>query len=508
MSLAVVTGLTPGVPATAAPRVPPAPRAPRQVWVWTNTSLAVPDSPGPHRQWVQHPRVLVAPAHPGVQQPDGSSGAGGECAGGEGEGGGGEGGGGDGGGGAGGGGEGGRGEECAAPPSDDADERRGRLRVPAVSLAPFMADEGVVVADAPTAAQAAAARAIHDGYTAHGFVHVTGFGARVGPATLLSPPLVQPRPISPDLARSPPPSQASPPSSPRAPSRPPAGCSHCPRRFASALDLVGSALNLIRSALDVVGPPLDLLVSPRGVLLSISSYLQVKLRELARFASGSTMGYAPLASETTNFSRPPDRKEAFGVRSPRAHDNDFRGTPVGFEAAALELWGVIEQAAQRYALALGTPACGSITRPADRRRRERPDEMVSASHAFGLRLGEQRSRSAWSRTTSNARCGASTCARAASTTTPASRPPRRGRRRTRTRTRTRAAPCASASTATLAPSHFCCSRATRAETACRRAHRRPRPSTLAWPCARGPEAVPDFVAGARAAGDRRRQRGR
>ena len=77
----------------------------------------------------------------------------------------------------------------------------------------------------------------------------------------------------------------------------------------------------------------------------------VKRSSLSRISLKNT-GYAPFAFEHLNRARPADLKEAFNVREPRVHDNDFSGTPAGFEPVAQELWSVIETAARRYALAL------------------------------------------------------------------------------------------------------------------------------------------------------------
>ena len=59
----------------------------------------------------------------------------------------------------------------------------------------------------------------------------------------------------------------------------------------------------------------------------------------------SNFGFAPYATETLNQSRPADLKEAFNVRCPRVHDNDFAGTPHGFGPAALALWHAVEEVA-------------------------------------------------------------------------------------------------------------------------------------------------------------------
>ena len=65
----------------------------------------------------------------------------------------------------------------------------------------------------------------------------------------------------------------------------------------------------------------------------------------------TNMGYAAYGAEKLNRSRPADLKEAFNVRSPHVHTNDFRGCPPEFADVSLELWAVIEKAARRFAIA-------------------------------------------------------------------------------------------------------------------------------------------------------------
>ena len=78
----------------------------------------------------------------------------------------------------------------------------------------------------------------------------------------------------------------------------------------------------------------------------------VKMIELPRISPGTNLGYAPLASEKANHSRPADLREMFNVRNPKEYTNDFGGTPDGTDAVALEVWSVVEKAARRFALAL------------------------------------------------------------------------------------------------------------------------------------------------------------
>lgn len=78
---------------------------------------------------------------------------------------------------------------------------------------------------------------------------------------------------------------------------------------------------------------------------------QHKLDMLARITPKTNTGYSPFAFECLNRARPPDLKEAFNVRDPDVHNNDFAGCPDGFEVAALALWAELAQAARRYAVA-------------------------------------------------------------------------------------------------------------------------------------------------------------
>lgn len=71
------------------------------------------------------------------------------------------------------------------------------------------------------------------------------------------------------------------------------------------------------------------------------------------------MGYSPYQTESTNPHRPPELKEAFNVRFPPAHENDYRGCPDAYAEVADELQIIFKKAANRYALAcalaLGLP---------------------------------------------------------------------------------------------------------------------------------------------------------
>ena len=76
-----------------------------------------------------------------------------------------------------------------------------------------------------------------------------------------------------------------------------------------------------------------------------------KLEKLARITPQTNTGFSPFAFEALNRARPPDLKEAFNVRDPTIHSNDWSGCPDGFEAAALALWAELTLAARRYAIA-------------------------------------------------------------------------------------------------------------------------------------------------------------
>ena len=67
---------------------------------------------------------------------------------------------------------------------------------------------------------------------------------------------------------------------------------------------------------------------------------EVKHQTLSRISPKTNMGYAPFAYEQLNRARAADLKEAFNVRCPRVHNNDFTGAPAAFEPVALELWTV------------------------------------------------------------------------------------------------------------------------------------------------------------------------
>mmetsp|Transcript_62417 Transcript_62417/g.202317 ORF Transcript_62417/g.202317 Transcript_62417/m.202317 type:complete len:194 (-) Transcript_62417:565-1146(-) len=71
------------------------------------------------------------------------------------------------------------------------------------------------------------------------------------------------------------------------------------------------------------------------------------------------MGYVPLKGEHANPTRSPDLHEAFVIKSRRCFENDFRGTPAGFEETTSIFWDKAEKAARRFqiacALALDLP---------------------------------------------------------------------------------------------------------------------------------------------------------
>ena len=73
---------------------------------------------------------------------------------------------------------------------------------------------------------------------------------------------------------------------------------------------------------------------------------------LKRLNPQTNMGYSPFGYEMLNRSRPPDLKEAFNVRNPALHSGEYLdGTPTAFREVSVELWGVLQTAAVRYALA-------------------------------------------------------------------------------------------------------------------------------------------------------------
>lgn len=79
--------------------------------------------------------------------------------------------------------------------------------------------------------------------------------------------------------------------------------------------------------------------------------VETKVTECRRLHPISNMGYSPYQTESTNPSRPPELKEAFNVRFPPVHQNDYRGCPDGYEMMVEELQNVLRKAAHRYALA-------------------------------------------------------------------------------------------------------------------------------------------------------------
>ena len=70
-----------------------------------------------------------------------------------------------------------------------------------------------------------------------------------------------------------------------------------------------------------------------------------------RWEPSHNMGYSPLKTESVNPSRPPELKEAFNVRFPPTHQNDFRGCAASFTNVSLELLRVFRKTASRYAIA-------------------------------------------------------------------------------------------------------------------------------------------------------------
>jgi isopenicillin N synthase-like dioxygenase len=151
----------------------------------------------------------------------------------------------------------------------------GVATVPTVDLAPFMADSGITVGMAPTAAQIKVAAQIDRACRLHGFVHVVNFG------------------LSSDLERA---------------------------AFAESSSLFALSDNHKR----------DMLV---------------------RITPQTNTGYSPYMHESLNRSRPADLKEAFNVRNPELHPNNFIGCTDTFKTTTLELWTTIAKATRRYAMA-------------------------------------------------------------------------------------------------------------------------------------------------------------
>lgn len=151
----------------------------------------------------------------------------------------------------------------------------GVATVPTVDLAPFMADSGITVGEAPTAAQIEVAAQIDSACRLHGFVHVVNFG------------------LSSDLERA---------------------------AFAESSSLFALSDDHKR----------DMLV---------------------RISPQTNTGYSPYMHESLNRSRPADLKEAFNVRNPELHPNNFIGCTDTFRTTSLELWTTIAKATRRYAMA-------------------------------------------------------------------------------------------------------------------------------------------------------------
>lgn len=78
---------------------------------------------------------------------------------------------------------------------------------------------------------------------------------------------------------------------------------------------------------------------------------ETKVEECRSLHPVDNMGYSPYQTESTNPSRPPELKEAFNVRFPPSHHNDYRGCPDDYEAMVEALQDVLRKAAHRYALA-------------------------------------------------------------------------------------------------------------------------------------------------------------
>ena len=84
-----------------------------------------------------------------------------------------------------------------------------------------------------------------------------------------------------------------------------------------------------------------------------------KMTKIRRLGIIDNMGYSPCQTESLNRNRPPELKEAFNVRFPPTHQNDYRGCPDSFADMVSELQVILHKAAHRYALAcalaLGLP---------------------------------------------------------------------------------------------------------------------------------------------------------
>eukprot|EP00967_Tisochrysis_lutea_P033635 scaffold40053_cov39-Tisochrysis_lutea.AAC.1 len=78
-----------------------------------------------------------------------------------------------------------------------------------------------------------------------------------------------------------------------------------------------------------------------------------KLKQMRRLTAETNCGYSPLSVEALDRARGPDRKEAFNIRKPGVHHNDYSGCPPGFKEAAETLWNALE------AVATGTCECAA-----------------------------------------------------------------------------------------------------------------------------------------------------
>jgi isopenicillin N synthase-like dioxygenase len=77
-----------------------------------------------------------------------------------------------------------------------------------------------------------------------------------------------------------------------------------------------------------------------------------KETHMCRISPDTNRGYSPFRSEQLNRLRSQlELKEAFNVRFPPKHQNDYSGCPSNFSVAAEKLQGVMKSAAHRYALA-------------------------------------------------------------------------------------------------------------------------------------------------------------